>query len=92
MLKIVGITIGKEEFLKVGERINNLTRLFNVREGVSRKDDSLPKRMHDSRSDTGWSIAKDDFEKMLDAYYELRGWGKNGVPMDETLKRLGLEK
>lgn len=92
MLKTVGITMVKEEFLKVGERINNLTRLFNVREGVSRKDDALPERMHESRPDTGWRIAKDDFEKMLEAYYELRGWGENGVPMDETLKRLGLEE
>ncbi len=91
MLKTVGISMGREEFQKVGERIYNLTRMFSVREGVSRKDDYLPARMYESRRDTEWKITREDFDKLLDNYYELRGWDKNGVPTKETLKSLGLE-
>jgi len=91
MLGAVGIPMGKKEFYEVGERIYNLTRLFSVREGMSRKDDYLPPRMYEGRRDTGWRLAKEDFEKLLDTYYELRGWDKNGIPTTERLKSLGLQ-
>jgi aldehyde:ferredoxin oxidoreductase len=64
--------------------------MFNVREGIRRKDDSLPSKFHKPREDTGWVITKEDFEKMLDSYYSKRGWSSDGVPLRETLKRLGL--
>jgi aldehyde:ferredoxin oxidoreductase len=92
MLESIGRSIDKEEFLKIGERIYNLTRLFNVREGVSRKDDALPLRMLEPRSDTGWRIRVEDFERLLDAYYSLRGWSREGIPTEDTLNRLGLNK
>ncbi len=91
MLKTVGISMSKEQFIEAGERIYNLTRMFSVREGVSRKDDYLPERMYQDRNDTKWKITKDDFDKLLDNYYELRGWGKDGTPTKKTLKRLGLK-
>ena len=91
MLKAVGITMDREEFQKVGECIYNLTRMFNVREGISRKDDCLPGRMHEGRLDTEWKITRKDFDKLLGNYYELRGWDNDGIPTRETLKRLGLE-
>jgi len=90
MLNTIGFNYDMEEFLKTGERIYNLSRLFNVREGVSRKDDSLPPRFHQRREDTGWVVTREDFEKMLDAYYVRRGWDSNGVPLKETLDKLGL--
>jgi aldehyde:ferredoxin oxidoreductase len=90
MLNTLGFNYDEESFLKLGERIYNLTRMFNVREGVRRKDDSLPSRLHKPREDTGWVITKEDFEKMLDLYYGKRGWSSDGVPLRETLKRLGL--
>ena len=82
----------KETFLKTGERIYNVTRLFNVREGFSRKDDQLPARFEEPREDTGWKIARTDFNKMLDEYYAIRGWDGEGKPKAETLKRLGIDK
>ena len=91
MLKTVGISKSREEFMLVGERIYNLTRMFNVREGSSRKQDSLPDRMFEDRGDTGWKISRSDFDRLLDSYYELRGWDSNGVPTRETLERLKLE-
>jgi len=89
MLNTLGFSYD-ESFLKLGERIYNLSRLFNVREGVRRKDDSLPPRFHKPREDTGWVITKEDFEKMLDMYYSKRGWDSEGVPLKETLDRVGL--
>jgi aldehyde:ferredoxin oxidoreductase len=82
----------KETFLETGERIYNVTRLFNVREGFSRKDDQLPARFEEPREDTGWKIARTDFNKMLDEYYAIRGWDGEGKPKAETLKRLGIDK
>jgi len=91
MLKTIGISMDKEAFLRTGERIYNLTRLFNVREGISRKDDCLPERMHGNRLDTGWKIGREDFDRLLDMYYDLRGWNNNGIPTGDTLKKLALE-
>jgi aldehyde:ferredoxin oxidoreductase len=90
MLNTLGFNYDEKSFLKLGERIYNLSRLFNVREGVGRNDDSLPPRFHKPREDTGWVITKEDFEKMLDMYYSKRGWDSNGAPLRETLDKLGL--
>jgi aldehyde:ferredoxin oxidoreductase len=90
MLNTLGLNYDEESFLKLGERIYNLTRLFNVREGVRRKDDDLPPRFYKPREDTGWVITREDFEKMLNLYYTKRGWSSDGVPLKETLERLGL--
>jgi aldehyde:ferredoxin oxidoreductase len=92
MLNTLGFNYDEESFLKLGERIYNLTRLFNVREGVGRRDDNLPVRFFKPREDTGWVIMREDFEKMLDLYYAKRGWDSNGVPLRETLIRLGLQE
>jgi len=92
MLKTVGFSMDEEKMLEVGERIYNLARLFNVREGFTRKDDCIPQRLYEAREDTQWKITREDFEKMLDEYYRLRNWDKNGKPSDEILKKLGIEQ
>jgi aldehyde:ferredoxin oxidoreductase len=79
-----------EAFIRMGERVYNLTRQFNVREGFARKDDNMPPRFEEPRDDTGWKVERADFERMLDEYYALRGWDKDGRPAPATLKRLGL--
>ncbi|NOZ57602.1 MAG: hypothetical protein GXO73_12535 [Calditrichaeota bacterium] len=79
--------------MEVGERIFNLERMFNIREGFSRKDDTLPKRLLEEPAPLGpvkGQVVK--LDQMLDEYYAFRGWDKNGVPKPETLKRLGLEE
>jgi len=86
-----GWEIDRDRFLEIGERVYNLTRLFNVREGFSKKDDQLPKRLKESREDTGWRIDQADFEKMLKEYYRLRGWDKEGRSTKETLERLQIK-
>lgn len=77
----------------VGERIWTLTRLFNVREGVSRADDALPATLREPLSsgpNAGEAIEEERFEAMLDAYYRERGWGTDGRPTRETVERLDL--
>jgi len=86
-----GYELDRESFFKIGERIYNITRLVNVREGISRKDDNLPKRLKEPREDTGWEIKDSDFTKMLNEYYKLRGWDENGIPETSTLRSLGIE-
>jgi len=89
--EIFGWEMRRDKFFEIGERIYNLTRLFNLREGFSRRDDQLPERLKEPREDTGWRIGQADFEKMLDEYYYLRGWNKEGKPSRETLERLHIK-
>ncbi len=90
-LNILGLEVDLPELLATGERIYNLTRQFNVREGFSRKDDRLPPRLTEKREDTGWRIAPEDFERLLNEYYSLRGWDQEGRPTKATLQRLGIQ-
>ncbi len=88
------VTIG--ELMTVGERTCNLERAFNIREGITRKDDVLPKRLMEEPLPEGpykgEVLSKDVLDKMLDYWYELRGWNnKTGIPTREKLKELGLE-
>ena len=80
---------------KVGERILNLERAFNVREGFGRKEDTLPQRMlteplHTREAPGEGQIVRNQ-DKFLDNYYWLRGWTKAGFPSPEKLKELGLD-
>jgi len=91
---VTGWNISLEEFLQVGERIFNLGRLFNVREGADRSLDLLPSRFSEpvpEGGSAGETITKEDLERMLDEYYSLRGWTKDGVPKEESLIRLNLK-
>jgi aldehyde:ferredoxin oxidoreductase len=90
-LNILGLDLDLPKLLSTGERIYNLTRQFNVREGFSRKEDCLPPRLTEKREDTGWRIAPEDFERLLDEYYGLRGWDKEGRPTKSTLQKLGIQ-
>jgi aldehyde:ferredoxin oxidoreductase len=100
-LKLLNSALGKaismDEFLLVGERIEQLIRAFNVREGnISRKDDILPGRVFEEPIPEGPSeghkISRQKFEEALSIYYELRGWNKDGVPTKRKLDDLGLKK
>ncbi len=79
---------------KLGERILNLERAFNVREGFGRKDDKLPARMLTEPLHTlgapGEGEMVREMEEFLDRYYELRGWTGDGAPTPGKLAELGL--
>jgi aldehyde:ferredoxin oxidoreductase len=91
---ITGWDMSAEELERIGERIVNLERLFNVREGVRRGADVLPwKVMHEPIPDgpsKGMYCPPDELAGMLDAYYALRGWDAQGVPTPARLAALGL--
>jgi aldehyde:ferredoxin oxidoreductase len=90
---VTGVEYGLDGLLEAGERIYNLTRLYNTREGLTRADDSLPRRLLTEGTTDGPSAGqKVDLDIMLDEYYELRGWDRDGLPRASTLSRLGLER
>jgi len=91
-----GWDIKGRDLLEVGERVLNLQRLFNMREGLSREDDILPERIKQKPAfgfyEKEQLCAIKDFEGMLDEYFEARKWDiKTGMPSKEKLKELGLE-
>lgn len=92
---VVGRTYSEQELLRIGERINNLKRLFNLREGFTRKDDSLPKRLMSEPIRDGVSrghlISEKEAGAMVDDYYSARGWDSKGRPTMAKLRELGLE-
>ena len=91
---VTGWDMSADELERVGERIVNLERLFNVREGVRRADDTLPWRvMHEPIPDgpsAGMYCPPAELAEMLDVYYDLRGWDASGVPTRGRLAALDL--
>jgi aldehyde:ferredoxin oxidoreductase len=90
---VTGYDFTPERLMEVGERIYNLERLFLIREGLGRKDDSVPERFHEPWQygfQKGSCIEKEKFEKLLDEYYQEHGWDEKGIPTKETLERLEL--
>lgn len=89
----LGLKLSPLEVRSIGTRIVNLERAFNVREGLTRSDDTLPRRFREIPLSEGLSsgtILK--LDPMLDEYYSERGWNlKTGKPTRKTLKNLGLE-
>ena len=68
-----------------------MKRMYGVRCGISKKDDVLPSRFTQEPLPDGGAAGKaPDLENILKAYYELRGWSLEGIPTDETIKRLDL--
>jgi aldehyde:ferredoxin oxidoreductase len=91
MSAATGVQYGTEEFLKAGERIWNLERLYNLKAGYSVKDDTLPPRLLKDPIPAGpckGQVSK--LDKMLPEYYTLRGWDSSGVPGTDKLVSLGL--
>jgi len=88
---VTGIPYANGDLIRVGERAYNMERLYNVREGFSRKDDTLPQRLLTEPvpegPSKGW-VSK--LEPMLKEYYRARGWDENGTPKKAKLAELGL--
>ena len=90
---IKGWDLDFKEFMKTGERICNLTRMFNVRRGISRTDDTLPIRILTHKRGTGNAANNlPDLKPMLDEYYSAREWSKGGIPTQEKLSELDLKE
>ncbi len=84
------LTVTGKEFLQIGERIWNLERLFNIREGFSAHDDCLPPRFSTPLPEGGSRKRIVHLDEMLPAYYKLRGWDTQGNPKQARKKQLAL--
>jgi aldehyde:ferredoxin oxidoreductase len=94
---VTGYDITPEELTASAERVNTLARLINIREGLTRADDTLPwKVMNEPIPDDGpvkgAVVTQDELNLMLDDYYEARGWDPDGVPTKAKLAELGMEE
>lgn len=88
---VTGLDFSEEELMTIGRRIYTLERQFNNRAGFGRGDDTLPPRFLNEEFQTGSSRHRRvQLEGMLDEYYAVRGWDRNGVPTPRTLADLGL--
>lgn len=89
-----GVEMNSRQLLLAAERVYNVERAFIVREGVRRKDDYPPQRDFEmpqaSGRFKGAVLDKGKYDTMLDEYYALHGWDKNGIPTEQKLKELGL--
>ena len=78
---ITGMDSGTKELRKIAATVSNAARWFNIREGVTRADDRLPKRFfRETIGSNKKIIREEDLNRMLDEYYESRGWDKAGIP------------
>jgi aldehyde:ferredoxin oxidoreductase len=92
---ITGLHYTFDELILVGERIYNIERLFNIREGVTRENDTLLEHVFPDSKLAAPQLRVIDpkrFEHLLDVSYEIRGWDREGNPKPQTLKRLGLDQ
>ena len=92
---LTGLEFSPEDVQTVGERVNNLARVYNKLAGFGRADDTFPERIMTEPLKEGNSkgqlISKADLDTMLDEYYASRGWTPEGVPTVEKLQALGLD-
>jgi len=91
---ITGWAMAPEELKRSGERINDLKKLFNIREGWTRADDTLPPRVLQEKLPTGVvagvGLSREDLDYMIAGYYRARDWTEDGLIPEEKLEELGL--
>ena len=89
-----GLDLAEQDLITIGKRVYTLERSFLVREGITRADDYLPDLFYDVPVPDGPSkgeyIDRNEYENMLDEYYQARGWDSNGIVTEETKKRLDI--
>ncbi len=88
----MGMKLTTGGFLQIGERGYNIERMFNVREGLAKADDSLPSRLTDEPADPQDAKTVVDLETMLPKFYKIRGWDSDGRPTEKKKQQLGIEQ
>ncbi len=86
---VMGKKVSLGDYTELGERVFNLERIYNIREGFTSRDDTLPPRILNESTFKGVSGGV-PLHEMLPKYYRIRGWDKYGIPRDQTLDRLGI--
>jgi aldehyde:ferredoxin oxidoreductase len=90
MLHAVGIDTTAEEYERLGARVWNIVRLFNLKQGWTADDDYVPKAIQNPLEDSGRALAPETFETMKREYYAARGWDEVGRPTPELIEALDL--
>lgn len=94
--KITGLNFSPDDLQKLGEKISNLTRMYSIKNGRTRKHDTLPPRFFKEKHLSGifadQYLTEEKFSQWLDMYYQERGWDENGIPTDEKLAEFNLER
>ena len=91
----LGKDISVDDLYIIGERVWNLIRMYNIREGLTSAEDKLPEKLKNplpSGPYAGHCFSEEDQLTMLQDYYTERGWDKNGIPTPEKLKDLGIDE
>ncbi len=78
-----GITFDQDRLISIAAKIKDNTRRFNLREGLTSKDDTLPPRLFNHKLEGNKGITKDELQKLVSDYYKLRGWDAEGVPKNK---------
>ncbi len=92
---VTGLDMTFDELIEAGERVYTLGKCFNVRMGLSRKDDYLPPRAYEEpvvcdKDGRTALVNRKQFDEALSEYYRRRGWNEEGIPSKEKLRELGL--
>ncbi len=92
---VTGTEFSGDDILRIGDRIWNMERLYLLREGYTREDDTLPDRFFEEPVDVGEDIRaidREEFHRAIENWYLVRGWDVDGRPTPEKLEELGLEE
>jgi aldehyde:ferredoxin oxidoreductase len=94
--KVTGWDCSSDELRRIGERIHNLKKLFNMREGWRSADDWLPERLLSETLPTGVAqgtgLTSNELREMLQGYYQARGWDEKGFVPESKLRELALDR
>lgn len=93
--RVTGWDTSLWELMKVGQRQNSMARMFNIREGWTPEDDTLPERfftpLEGDGPASGYMIDREEFSRAMKSYFTINGWDENGVPKPAALTELGLD-
>ncbi len=81
---VTGRRLSRDELQRTASRVADMTRVFNIREGLKPEHDRLPQRLHRESLLSGQQLTEDELQIMINEYYRLRGWDQKGVPLSET--------
>ena len=79
-----GLKLDREQLRVIASNVCNAARVFNLQEGLVHEDDLLPMRFHNEALEKGQIIEPSDMKTLLEDYYQIRGWGKDGIPHDSV--------
>jgi aldehyde:ferredoxin oxidoreductase len=94
--KMTDLKFSPEDLQELGEKISNITRMYNIKNGRTRQDDTLPPRLFKEKHLSGifkdQFLTEEKFGEWLDLYYGERGWDKDGIPTEKKLSQLNVKR